>query len=371
MKFCFLGNAAGSLNGKTPGGGELQIALLAKALAAKGHEVVIIDTRSDKSFMTEEGVSLIHIPTWNKGLRGFRIFRRFKILKKVLTEQNADFYYGRMRTYYHLLSYKVARKLNKKFILAIASDIDVLSLWEKIKNKYADNFNFFDFLTLHLPNDLVFHYLLKNSDFIAVQHLGQKDHLKEAKPKVILFPNIIANSSLKMSKTQEGDNDYFIYAGALTTTKGSDNLSHLVDIIDKEIKIVIVGNPMDSKSKNELKKILTHNNVTYKGRLPQQDTIQLIANSKALINTSNFEGFPNIFLEAWANGVPVISWKVNPGNVITNHHLGFCCDGDFNEMKSCIESNKTSAIDKEKLILYVSLFHSFTTAAERFLDLLG
>ena len=38
--------------------------------------------------------------------------------------------------------------------------------------------------------------------------------------------------------------------------------------------------------------------------------------SKILINTSSFEGFPNTFVQAWANGVPVISLKVDPDNII-------------------------------------------------------
>ena len=43
MKICFWGNIAGALKAKPDGGGELQIALLAKALAKAGHEVVVID----------------------------------------------------------------------------------------------------------------------------------------------------------------------------------------------------------------------------------------------------------------------------------------------------------------------------------------
>ena len=43
MKICFWGNIGRALKGRTSGGGELQIALLAKALAKGGHEVVLLD----------------------------------------------------------------------------------------------------------------------------------------------------------------------------------------------------------------------------------------------------------------------------------------------------------------------------------------
>ncbi len=67
MKFCFIGDFSGALKGRTPGGGQLQVALLAKALALKGHEVVIVDPGSSESFITAEGIKLINVPDWNKG----------------------------------------------------------------------------------------------------------------------------------------------------------------------------------------------------------------------------------------------------------------------------------------------------------------
>ncbi|MDZ7634098.1 MAG: hypothetical protein U5L72_06520 [Bacteroidales bacterium] len=43
MKICFWGIIADALMGKTGGGGELQIATMAKTLAGLGHEVVVVD----------------------------------------------------------------------------------------------------------------------------------------------------------------------------------------------------------------------------------------------------------------------------------------------------------------------------------------
>ena len=90
MKFCFFGNISGALKGHTCGGGELQIALLARALALKGEEVVIIDPSSKESFITKEGVKLINIPDWDRGLRGIRLFfYRSPLWKKGVREQKA------------------------------------------------------------------------------------------------------------------------------------------------------------------------------------------------------------------------------------------------------------------------------------------
>jgi len=338
-------------------------------LACKGHEVVIIDPSAPESFVSPEGIRLINIPEWNKGVRGIRLFLyRIPALKKTLADQKADYYYARMRTYFHYLSYKVAKKLKRKFILAIAHDIDVLSIRRKLQYKYSNNFNLFSFISLQLPNDLVFHYLIKRADYITIQHSGQKINC-HSKGKVVLFPNIIDDSNFPV--IENPSKDYYIHVGTLTIIKGISNLLQLVNTLDKNTSIVIVGNAGDSKSKKILEKLIKNKNVVFKGGLSHSETINLIANSKALINTSNYEGFPNIFLEAWATGVPVISLNINPGEVFTKYELGAYCDGDMNKMRQCIESGEIVNIDKRKMISYVAAFHGFATAADRFLEFLN
>jgi glycosyltransferase involved in cell wall biosynthesis len=367
MKFCFFGNISGALKGQTPGGGELQIALLAKALALKGHEVVIIDPYSNESFVTEEGVKLINLPDWNKGPKGIRLFLyRIPALKKILVEQNADYYYVRMRAYLHLIPYLASKKTKGKFIIAMAHDLDVSGFRKKFKYKYKTNFNLFKFFTLELPNDLVFNYLLKRSDYIILQHSGQMLKPNSVKGKVIIFPNIFDFRNLPA--IENSSEDYFIHPGTLTILKGASNLYQLINILDKKNSIVVVGQTGDNKSKTIYNCLNKKENVVMKGRLNHGKTIQLIGNAKALINTSNFEGFPNIFLEAWATGIPVISLNVNPGNVLNKYNLGICCDGDLNKMKECIESGVTDNIDKKRLVDYVTEFHDFSTAGDRFLN---
>ena len=370
MKFCFFGSISDALKGQTPGGGELQIALLAKALAQKGHDVVIVDPDASESFETDEGIKLINIPDWNKGLRGIRLFKhRIPSLKRILTEQKADYYYVRMRSYLHLAPYLVSKKLKSKFIVAIACDLDILSFWKKFRYEYKPKFDLIQFLTLSVPNDLVFNYLLRKADYITIQHTGQKIKSDVAKSKTLIYPNIFNLDGLPQVTSLPGE--YFAYVGNLTVLKGSANLLQLVKKLDKKVKIVIVGKPKDRQSERVYAELGEFQNVTLKGAVGHRQAIEIIANAKALINTSNYEGFPNIFLEAWATGVPVISLKVNPGNVIKRHGLGIYCEADLEKMKTSIESNATSSLDRDTMRSYVAEHHNSRTAAERFLTLIN
>ena len=366
MKFCFFGYVSCAINGRTTGGGELQMFLLAKALALKGHEVVIIDPYSKEKFVTKEGIKLINLPNWNKGLKGLRLFcYRIPALWKVLNEQRANFYYVRMTTYLHLIPYLAALKNGGKFIQSIASDIDLFSFSKKYRLVYKNNYSVLRVLIENLPDHVVFKYLLRRSDYVIVQHLEQFLYSKSLKTKTVLFPNIIDINN--RPAIQHSRNSYYIYAGAITMLKGADKLYELIDKLDKTISIMVVGQPVGEKPKAIFEDLRKLDNVIIKGQLEHKETVELIANAKALINTSYFEGFPNIYLEAWSNGVPVISLNVNPGNIINRYDLGIWCEGDLMKMKSCIEGNEAVNFDKAKLITYVTDNHDFNTAADRFL----
>jgi glycosyltransferase involved in cell wall biosynthesis len=367
MKICFFGNVSSALKGRTPGGGELQICLLAKALALKGHEVIVVDPYSSESFVTPEGIQLIHVPEWNKGVKGLRMFMyRIPALLKAFSKLNADYYYVRMRVFLNILPFIVAKRKKKKFIQAIAHDLDVLSITDKIKHEYKTNFNLFRFLTEHLPNDIIFKFLLHQSDFITLQHTGQKFASKHGKSKQVLFPNLICTNNFPDIKSPS--KDYFICVGSFTILKGADRLQQLINIVDERIKIMIVGQPKGEKAKEIYNALSKKQNVVLKGRLSHLEAINLIANAKALINTSHFEGFPNIFLEAWGAGVPVVSLNVNPGNIFNTHRLGIYCNDDLDRMKRCIESNEMEQFHSEELKEYVGKFHDFKNAADRFVQ---
>jgi glycosyltransferase involved in cell wall biosynthesis len=73
------------------------------------------------------------------------------------------------------------------------------------------------------------------------------------------------------------------------------------------------------------------------GELSHSETLRHIAGSKALISTSPMEGFPNIFIEAWAFGIPVLSLYFDPGNVISREELGEVAGGDLDKLAKALD----------------------------------
>jgi glycosyltransferase involved in cell wall biosynthesis len=62
-------------------------------------------------------------------------------------------------------------------------------------------------------------------------------------------------------------------------------------------------------------------NLTFHGRVPYHDIGAYYDRARVLLNTSEVEGFPNSFLQAWSRGVPVVSF-FDPDGLINREGLG-------------------------------------------------
>jgi glycosyltransferase involved in cell wall biosynthesis len=330
MKICFWGNIGRALNGRTSGGGQLQIALLAKALARGGNEVVVLDYETTEEFQTEDGIIVYPIKGWNGGIRMIRtITHRLPGLYSSLKDQKADVYYCRIRDFRHIFAWLAARKVKAKFILGLAEDLDILNFKMRWKYYYLTYLRSPWVFFAGFFCEIIYPFLLKKSDVVFVQHEGQKQILLNKGIKSILVPNLIDLTQIPLFNKQT--HNYFIYVGWLDERKGIIEFFQLVEKSPLSI-FKVIGPPRDKAGYYYYNKLKSFNNVSLMGELSHSDTLEQIANAKALISTSRMEGFPNIFVEAWAFGVPVLSLYVDPGSVITKEKLGEFAYGNLDRL---------------------------------------
>jgi glycosyltransferase involved in cell wall biosynthesis len=62
-------------------------------------------------------------------------------------------------------------------------------------------------------------------------------------------------------------------------------------------------------------------NVQFHGHVPFAQIRALYERARILVGTSEIEGFPNTYLQAWAHGAPVVAF-LDPDRLIATHGLG-------------------------------------------------
>jgi glycosyltransferase involved in cell wall biosynthesis len=355
MKICTWGEVAGALEGNTRGGGELQIALLMKALVKSGHEVVVVDQNVKGDYITSNGIKIFHLNDYEKGVKFLRFFtNRLPELYSTLKAQKADVYYCQIRYFAHLMAFWAARKNKSVFVIQLASDLDALGFRKRIKHDYLTHFEGLYWFFKVFLTELIFPYLVRNADIVLVQHEGQKEVLRKKGIKSIIFNNLIELDEIpEISNPVRHD---FSYVGALDKRKGFAEFYHLVEKAPFAT-FKVIGQPRDRTGYKYYEKLKSFKNVTLFGNLNHPQTLTHIMNSKALISTSPMEGFPNIFVEAWACGIPVLSLSFDPGGVIRKEHLGEVADGSIDKLVDYMKSVKNTIEFEKKAKDYVQHNH--------------
>jgi glycosyltransferase involved in cell wall biosynthesis len=119
------------------------------------------------------------------------------------------------------------------------------------------------------------------------------------------------------------------------------------DLADLEhVEFVMVGRaPVDERHRKQLfTQIESVKNLSHRGELEQEEVNELLAASHVLVSTSEFEGFSNVWIQAWMREIPVVSLHVNPDGILQQHGVGFCA-GDYPSLRQ----NVLQLIEQEDL----------------------
>ena len=318
LKICVLSEYAYSLlSGITNeiGGAELQMTMLAKALVKKSYDVSFVSFGNSPYFTQINGLNVYNpFDIQNNGynyLKPTNMVSLFKTLRKI----DADIYIQRGVTPLTGLVAFFCKLNKKKFIYSVASDAAVSS--------------YLNIETIQDIEKIVYKTGVRLSNEIVCQSNVQRDLLNKRGKKSVLIKNAYIPPSLSHGNEDEVRS---IWVGRTVKEKRPDLYLRLAEKIP-EYKFLMVGAPSTKDCeyykfiKKEAEKI---NNLQFLGFVPHNKINEYYSKSAVLINTSPGEGFPNTFLEAWGNSIPVVSF-VNPDNIISNNKLGICVN-NFDEM---------------------------------------
>lgn len=299
MKICFVALNAYPLlanDGRHDlvGGAELQQTILARELSRRGHDVTMIcwnfgqpaDCRID-------GINVLRACGPDAGLPVIRfVSPRLTSIWRELRRADADVYYQRCSGMLTGIVAHFCLRNGRRSVFAAASNAD------------------FDPQTPLIPyarDRWLYRYGLRHVDHILAQNPEQVEMcLRYFDRRAILLPNCYA---LPAGHAGRGGNRVLW----VSTIRGLKRPEILLDIAQSmpEVKFRMIGGPDPRETQlyrhiEARAKMLP--NVEFLGFVPFREVEQHFDDATLLVNTSDFEGFPNTFLQAWARRVPTISF---------------------------------------------------------------
>lgn len=295
------------------GGAELQCFYLAQELIKRGWDVHYIrelrDKNHQKSYISD-GIKIHGITKRRNALRWMNENQLYKVMKSI----EADFWYCRATISYLYPVVKNAKNIaGSKVIWSCSHDNELKSIK---KNNFLAQL-------LWTYNRILFKRALPKVGNIILQTNRQKTLLQTT---FNLSGDVIYNAH-PTPQFQENKNieDTIVWVGRLQTWKCPEKFAQIAEhFLLKSYRFVAIGKPLKNNNLEDMLKAYQEKlpNFQFKGELDNSHVCEIISKAKLLVCTSDFEGFSNTFIEAWARGVPVVSLNVDPDNLLRQEKIG-------------------------------------------------
>jgi len=213
---------------------------------------------------------------------------------------------------------------------------------------------------------------LSAADRIFVQHGAQFSDLgNNLKTKAKILPGLVLIPGKVKPRSERGN--YIVWVAVLRYHKRPDLLIEIARATP-ELRYVVCGGRTTFGTPAEFSDKILSNlkslpNVEYLGDVSHAQTLARIADAAALVSTSDQEGFPNVFLEAWSAGTPVISLRVDPDSIIQERGLGFVSgtvDRAVSDIRGLVASPELFDAISGRARKYVQEVHSAVAVAKLF-----
>jgi glycosyltransferase involved in cell wall biosynthesis len=314
---CFVGLSnlavlAPEIDSSGAAGEPVQHTLLATALARRGHRVsMVVADNGQLDGAICDGDQTFKAYARNAGLPILRFLHpRWTGLNAALGRADADVYYtscaGGM---VGQLAMFCARH-GKRFVFRAASDADCmpdaligLSRW-------------------HRRDKWLYELGLRRSSGVLVQTARQQNLMR----RNYGIESAVAGLAIQPGRSERkfGERDIgALWVSNLRAVKRPDVLLNVADSLPGLSFHMVGGTVPGAVSYFETIKAqaASRSNVTFHGAVAYRDAGALYSRARVLVNTSDVEGFPNTYLQAWAGGTPVVAF-FDPDGVIAREGLG-------------------------------------------------
>lgn len=304
---------AGRADIRQIGGAEVQRVLIARELVQRGHRVSFVTLdHGQPDAVDHDGIRVYKMCSKDDGLPGLRfIHPRWTSLCAAMRRADADCYIQRTSGVETGQTAMWAKSNNKRFVYSVANDPECD---HRLGGKRTWRERAF------------YQYGLRRADRVVAQTDRQRAMLQE---HFGIDAVVIRSCAPDPGDPFADDHRHgafakrrILWVGRFSRQKRLDRLPAIATAC-REMQFDVIGDhsnpsPEIAAAVAELKRLP---NVSLHGFIPYADLPPFYEKASLLLCTSDWEGYPNTFMEAWSRAVPVVS-TIDPDHVIARHTLG-------------------------------------------------
>ena len=354
----WMGPLLAAEQGRSAGGAETQMLMLARGLAGRGYRVAVVVFAHQGIPAEVEGLRVVQVPA-SRFRRGpprklARVLRIcgtvWRLRPGVLVQRIAGPETG-------LLA--LLTKLRRgRFVYSSANVVD------------------FDYAKLGTGrlSAWLFHLGFRLADEVVVQSSEQVDLCKARFGRT---PAMI-RSVAELADQAAEESSAFLWVGRVDWYKHPEAYLDLARALP-EARFLMVAMPMDDAGRRRIE-ALEHEaarlpNLDLLPARPRAELARLIPSAVAMVNTSDYEGMPNVFLEGWARGVPALALSHDPDGTLVRERIGAFAEGSPDRLVELARELWDGRANRPTLAArcraYLEREHSPDAVVDRWVEVLG
>ena len=331
---CFVGlenlpALSDAFDGFSVGGEQVQHALLARALAARGHRVsMVVADLGQADGAVIGGVPCFTAHGLTEGIPVLRFLHpRLTGLWAALKRSDSEVYYVSCAGPQIGIVALFAKLHGRRVIFRIAHDNDchpersMIRFWRDRK---------------------IYEYGLRQADRILAQSEQQAQALRAHYGLASLQATMLVEPARRMLGFGERDIDV-LWVNNMRPFKRPDLAVELASMLP-HLSFHMVGGALPDQERYYAQVRDAAGavpNIRFHGRVPYHQVNALYDRARVFVNTSDSEGFPNSYLQSWRSGAPTVAF-FDPDHVIERQALGRAV-GSLQAMAQSVDHLATSA----------------------------
>ncbi len=194
----------------------------------------------------------------------------------------------------------------------------------------SDSFADANFLREDPVRAQLYEHAIKQCDLVIAQNARQVENLRELFGVFAVTADQLGPPLL--GEDEQPERRHVLWVGRARRMKRPEIYMDLCEALPQQPFVMVLSPDEPDFAETVRRSAQRLPNLTLVEGVPPARMRDYYLAAKALVNTSDYEGFPTTYVEAFAAGVPVVALNSDPDELLSRHGLGFYARGDRDDL---------------------------------------